>query len=194
MNTKTAGAENSSVPNWTNEETALAWAHHGDEVAAMMGCHPENPPESIDLLDAQGLFGCDVTLRHRELTDDFILLCIQRVDWQQIADHLNRLARPADATGPLHDHYIVAYGDESYAFAAGQYPVDALLNVRENPSSPRLGAMWEIEAAIKRGVELIVLPATEELAEAVRDGGCSGWSYLDGVACTYDEIKDRLNE
>ena len=185
------------MTDWTNEETAIAWARLGDEVAAMIGCHPENPPESIGPLDAQGLFGCIIqppAQNKRELADDFVLHCIQRVDWQQIADHLNCLARPANATGPLHDYYIIAHADESYALAMGEYPADARLNARWPSKDPRTGVRWEVEEAIERGVELIVLPATEELAMNVDDGGCTGWSYINGVACTYEEVRDKTND
>ena len=184
---------NETVTDWSNQETALAWEYYGDYVAAEIGCHPENPAESIDCLDAQRFFWCDGQLPEREhhpLLYDFIMLCILRVDWQQIADHLNHLARPTDATGPLHKHYVAAHTSELFTLGVGEHPAEARLNAIHSPSFQRWESVMEIRDAIRQDGETIVLPATEKLAETISNGTYEGWAYINGVGCTWEEAQE----
>jgi len=177
-----------NTPEWNNEETALVWSWEdwGERIAKVIGCDPENPPDVVDAETARSLFGCEDPFpprRQLDNLDKLLLLAIERVDWAQIAAHLSELARPKGATGPLHEWYIAGYEDESVAFASGKSPADV-----------RLDEFKTILYANEQGINVFTAPATARLAEEVLDGGCFGWSYINGVACTYEEIQGASDE
>lgn len=172
------------MTDWTNEETALAWACDSDQVVAIVGCHPENPPEPIDARTALRLFSQEEFLRIQTPDLPHGITLSERIDWEQIAAQLNLLLSPESATGPMHDWYIAASEDESRAFGVGQSPAQA-----------RLYNVAATKQAIEKGPGVFTTPATKALVDEIRNTGEStGWSYTNGVACTYDEIRDRLND
>ena len=183
-----------TTPTWANRETELVWQHQGAKVAAIIGCHPENPPSMFTAEFAREYLGCDELVHPRkdriDLTDDFVFLCVERADWQQIAGHLNSLVSPPEATGPLHDWYAVAYEDESLAFSVGEYPADARMEASNYPSTRNMNQMFIAQDTVNSGKGFIVFPITPDLARAIDDDGCESWTYINGVGCTWEEAQE----